>query len=165
MTTGAFYIHAEFWVAVAFVIVIGTAFKRVVRGVGAALDMRAEKIKAKLDDVRHLREEAQQLLAEYQRKQRDALKEAEDILAHARLEAERQKKEALAALEEAIRRRESQALGRIAQAETQAIAEVRNLAVDIALAAAQRIMAHHLDRERAENLVDQAIADLPHRLQ
>jgi len=165
MTTGTFYTHAEFWVAVAFAIVVGTAFKRVVRGVGAALDMRAEKIKSKLDDARHLREEAQQLLAEYQRKQRDAMKEAEDILVHARSEAERQKKEALAALEEAIRRRESLALGRIAQAETQAIAEVHDLVVDIAITTAQRIMADHLDQERAVSLVDQAIADLPHRLQ
>ncbi|KAF0142469.1 MAG: F-type H+-transporting ATPase subunit b [Rhodospirillaceae bacterium] len=161
----AFYASAEFWVAVAFAVVVGGAFKRVVRGIGAALDMRAEKIKAKLDEARRLREEAQHLLAEYQRKQRDAMREAETIVARAQAEAARQKKESLAELEEATRRREAQALSRIAQAEAQAIAEVRNLAIDIAVAATRRLMAENLDPKRAGALVDQAILELPLRLQ
>ncbi|MEO5373636.1 MAG: hypothetical protein H7840_05085, partial [Alphaproteobacteria bacterium] len=76
---GPFYAQPEFWVAVAFLIVVGFSFRKVTRAIAAALDMRAEKIKAKLDEARSLREEAQALLAEYQRKQRDAMNEAEDI--------------------------------------------------------------------------------------
>lgn len=162
---GPFYTAPEFWVAVAFLIVVGFAFRKVTRAVAAALDMRAEKIKAKLDEARNLREDAQSLLAEYQRKQRDAMNEAEDILAHARAEAQRHKKEAVAEIEVAIKRREAQAMARIAQAESQAMAEVRNMAVDIAIAASQKLIADTLTVAQADALIDQTIRDLPRKLQ
>lgn len=160
-----FYQQPEFWVAVAFMIVVGFAFRKVSRAIGAALDMRAEGIKSRLDDARKLREDAQALLAEYQRKQRDAMKEAEDIIAHARGEAQRHRKQALAELDDAIARREEQAMSRIAQAEAQAMAEVRNLAVDIAIGSARRMIGRSLTPGQAEVLVDQAIKDLPRHLQ
>jgi F-type H+-transporting ATPase subunit b len=79
----------EFWVLVAFVIVVVVGFIKLGPGIGKALDDRAERIKSELDEARRLREDAQKTLAEYQRKQRDALKEAEAIIAHAKAEAER----------------------------------------------------------------------------
>ncbi|MBF0563230.1 MAG: F0F1 ATP synthase subunit B [Alphaproteobacteria bacterium] len=162
--TGAFYLQPEFWVAVAFFIVVGFAFRRVVHAVSTALDLRAEKIKGKLDEARRLRDDAQVLLVEYQRKQRDAMKEAEDIVAYARAEALRLKKEAAVDLEEAIKRREAQAMARISQAEAQAIAEVRNTAVDIAIAATRHLIAEHLTKSQANALIEQTIQELPKRL-
>ena len=78
-----------FWVALAFVMFIAVVYKPVSRKMAAALDARAEKIKQELDEAVRLREEAQALLAGYERRQNEALKEAEDILGHAREEAER----------------------------------------------------------------------------
>lgn len=156
-----FYIAPEFWVAVAFMIVVGSAFRRLTRVIGTVLDTRAEKIKARLNEARRLREEAQHLLVEYQRRQRGAFKETEDIIAHAMAKAKRQKEEALAKFEEVTRRCETQALERITQAEIQATTEIRNLVVDVAVAAARRLIVQHLDQEQAKLSVDRNIQKFP----
>ena len=152
---------AEFWVAVAFVIVIAGLFYKLRGTATTALDERAAKIKAELDEARRLRDEAQSKLAEYQRKQRDALKEAEGIVAHAKVEAERVAAQAARDLEAAIERRKRLALEKIALTETKALAEVRNLAVDLAIAALRRVLAQDLDAPRRSTLIDDAIAGLP----
>lgn len=156
-----FMLEAEFWVAVAFVIVIAGLYYKG-RGVATtALDERAAAIKAELDEAHRLREEAQSKLAEYQRKQRDALKEAEAIVAHAKGEAERVAAQAARDLDAAIERRKRLALEKIALTETKALAEVRNLAVDLAIAALRRVLAQDLDAPRRSALIDEAIAGLP----
>lgn len=159
-----FYATPEFYVAAAFILVIALAYRPVMRAVTAGLDTRATQIKGKLDEARRLREDAQALLAEYQRKQRDALQEAEAILAHAREEAARLKAEAEKGLEDSVARRERQAVDRIAQAEAQAISEVRNLAVDIAVNAAGKLVAEQMSAQKANALIDGAIKDLPGKL-
>ena len=158
------YVTPDFWVAIAFFIVVGSGYKRVVKDVGEMLDKRAETIRNKLDTARLLREEAQQLFAEYQRKQRDMIRDAEAIISHACAESERQKTEALSELERATQRRTAQALSRIVQAENQARDEVRDLATTIALDATRRILAENMDRERGGALIDQTIEELPLRL-
>lgn len=153
-----------FWVAVAFIVVVGFLTKPIMRGVSASLDERADKIRTQIDEARKLREEAQALLAEYQRKQRDALAEAESIVAQAKEEAARMKEQAEKDLEQSIERRRSQALDRIAQSEAQALASVRNTAVDVAVAAAEKLIQDQVAGDRQAALVDQAIQDLPGRL-
>ncbi len=154
----------EFWVAVAFVLFVVLAGKPIYRAVAAQLDARAARIKAELDEAARLRDEAQQLLSEYQRKQREAMQEAADILAHAKDEAERLKSESAANLEATLARREKMALEKIAQAEAQALKEVRNEAIDIAVAAAERVLAKTIDDQRQAALIDQAIGELPGKL-
>ncbi|HEX3500508.1 MAG TPA: F0F1 ATP synthase subunit B [Stellaceae bacterium] len=154
----------EFWVLVAFVIVIVGGFIKVGPSIGKALDDRAERIKAELDEAQRLREDAQKTLAEYQRKQRDALKEAEAIIAHAKSEAERIGQQAAQDLEAALERRTRQAEEKIAQEEAKALADVRNTAVDVAIAAARQIIAEQLDAKAGGVLIDQAIAALPQQL-
>ncbi|GIK96206.1 MAG: ATP synthase subunit b 1 [Alphaproteobacteria bacterium] len=154
----------EFWVAVAFVLFVVLAGKPLYRAIAGQLDARAMRIKAQLDEAQRLRDEAQQLLSEYQRKQRDAVREAEEILAHAKDEAARLKSEAASNLEATLKRREKMALDKIAQAEAQALKEVRHEAVDIAIAAAERILAKSVDEQRQAALVDQAIGELDSKL-
>lgn len=149
------------WVALSFFLVVGLAYKPVMRAMGAALDARALKIKARLDEAHKLREDAQEMLATYQRKQRDAMKEAEDIIAHAKAEAERLSQQAAADLEETLKRREAQAMDRIAQAEAQALKEVQNLAVDVAIGAARQILASSVTGAQGNALVESAIQELP----
>jgi len=158
---GPFYTEAHFWVNVAFLLVIGLAWRPVARAIAAALDARAAKIKGRIDEAHRLREEAQELLATYQRKQRDAMREAEEIIAHAKSEAERLAHQAARDLEVQMKRREQMALDRIAQAEAQALKEVQHTAVDIAIAAASNVIGESLSAGQRSTLVDQSIRTLP----
>ncbi len=156
--------NPEFFVSIAVIIgFLGIAWKASPM-VAGALDSRAAKIKAELDEARRLREDAQRMLGEYQRKQRDALKEAEQIVALARGEAERAAAQAAGELAAALERRQAQALEKIALAESKAAAEVRNTVVDLAVAAVRRMLAQELDAARRSRLIDDAIAELPRLL-
>lgn len=154
----------EIWVAIAWVIFVVLAAKPIFRAIAKMLDNRATKIRSELAEAERLRGDAEKLLADYQRRQRQALTEAEAILAHAKEEAERIRKEATANIETALKRREGQAMEKIAQAESQAVAEVRNQAVNLAVLGAQKALAAGLDQSRASNLIDQSVAELERRL-
>ena len=156
---------ATFWVGAAFVLFVGILVYFKVPGMlTGALDERAKKISDDLDQARELREEAQVLLATYQRKQRDALKEAEEIIVHAKDEAMREAEQAEKKLEEAVARRQQAALNKIALAEAQAEYEVRDTAIEIAIAAATAVVAQQVRGDRADALVDTAIQDLRRHL-
>lgn len=159
-----FYMEPEFWVALAFLMVVVLAYKKVSKAITTSLDARSAKIKGSLDEARKLREDAQALLAEYQRKQRDALQEAETIVSHARHEADRLKKDSEVALQAAIERREKQAVERIAQAEAQAMDEVRAMAVDLAVAAATKLIAQKMAPDAQDALIAESIQALPSKL-
>jgi F-type H+-transporting ATPase subunit b len=151
----------EFWVAIAFVIAVGLVLWKSAPIIAKSLDDRAAKIKAELDEAQRLREDAQRTLAEFQRKQRDAFKEAEQIAALAKSEAERAAAQAARDLEAALQRRQTQALEKIALAEAKATTEIRNTTVDVAIAAVRRVLAEQLDQQRKSRLIDEAIAELP----
>ena len=159
-----FFADPETWVAITWLIVVALVARPVFRGITAALDLRREKIKARIEEAERLRAEAQELLATYQKKQRDALKEAQEIVAHAKAEAERIAAQSAANLEDVLKRREQQAVDRITQAEAEALREVRNAAVDMAIAAARKLIAENLPAEAAAAMIDAAIKDLPNRL-
>lgn len=154
----------EFWVAVAFVIFVGLVLRPIGRKIVATLDSRSAAIALRLEEAAKLRDEAQALLASYHRKSREALKEAEQILASAEAEARRIREDAAAQLEAALKRREQLALDKIAQAEARAVEDVRNAAVDVALAATRELIEKNLDAEKSKALVEDAINDLPKRL-
>jgi F-type H+-transporting ATPase subunit b len=153
-----------FWVGLAFLLVVALTFNKVKLAMTGNLDARAAKIRTQIEEARKLREDAQALLAEYQRKQRDAMAEAEKIISAAKGEAARLKVQAAQDLENALARRKEQALERIAQSEAQALKQVRNLAVDAALAAAELLIARNLDGAKRDALTDTAIADLGAKL-
>ena len=153
-----------FWVAVGFFVFVGLIVWKVRQPMLEGLDARAERIKSELDEAQRLREEAQKALAEYKRKQRDAAKEAETMLAHAKREAKLIREEATEDLKAVLRRRERAAVEKIAQAETQAIQEVRSQAVDIAMAATAKLLSENVDPGRDQAMVDQAIRDLSGKL-
>jgi F-type H+-transporting ATPase subunit b len=161
---GGFFSDAETWVAITWLIVVALVARPVFRAITAGLDVRREKIRARLEEAERLRTEAQEMLATYQKKQRDALKEAEAILGQAKVEADRLAAQAIANLDELLRRREQQAVERINQAEAEALREVRNKAVDIAIDATRKLIAENMSSKQASALVDQAIKDLPNRL-
>ena len=157
--------NPEFWVAVGFVAVVGIVlYMRVPALVGKLLDDRAAAIAKKLDDARKLRDDAEALLAQYRLKAAEVETEAGAILTEARAEAERFAAEARVSLVAQIERRAKYAEQKIAQAEAQAIAEVRALAADAAVVAAEKLIASRLDDRKAADLVKRGIDEIPSKL-
>ncbi len=160
----AFLDDPTFWVLIAFIVFIAATARPIFRLITVGLDKRADKIRDDLEEAEKLRKEAQDLLASYQRKQRDAIKEAEDIVQHANEEAERIAVQGREALEASLERRRKLALERIEQAEAQALDAVRAKTVDLALDATREFLAKELKGKQADALIDSAIQDLPGKL-
>jgi F-type H+-transporting ATPase subunit b len=158
-------LEAEFWVAVGFILFVGVLFYFGVPKMALdALDKRSARIKAELDEAQRLREEAEALLAEYHRKRLAADAEADAIIAGARAEAERVAVEAKARMEEFVARRSQVAEAKIAQAETQALADVRAAAAEAAVAAAEKILSQAAKGDVADRLLAQGIRDVKAKL-
>lgn len=153
------------WLTIALVGFVAVIWKMGgFRQATAMLDKRIDEVRNQLEEAERLREEAQSLLAQYQREHRDAMSEAEGIVTHAGNEAQRLRQKAEADLQESIKRREAQAKDRIAQAEAQAVRDIRNAAVEVAMTASRNALAESVDAAAQEKLVQQAVDELPKRL-
>jgi len=157
--------EAEFWVAVSFVIFVAVlgyfgVHKLMVKGI----DDRRDRIRAELDEARRLKAEAEALLAQYRRKQHEAEEEAQAIVTSAKAEAERLAKEGEAKLEEFVSRRTKMAENKIAQAEAQAVADVRSAAAEAAVAAAENILTRTVKNKVADDLIAKGIAEVKSKL-
>ncbi len=156
---------SHFVVAISFVLFFGLlAYLGVHKLLGGLLDRRADRIREELDEVRRLREEAQAIFAEFERKHREVDTQVGEIVAHAKAEAEQAAERAKADLAASIERRLKGAEEQIAMAEANAVREVRDRAVQVAIAAAAEVMAARLTDARADALVDDAIERVGERL-
>ena len=159
------FFEAETWVALAFIVfVAGLGYIGVQRMLVKALDDRAARIKGELDEARKLKEEAAQLLAEYERKRHAAETEAQDIIAGAKAEAERLAVEAKAKIEDFVARRTAMAETKIDQAEAQATADIRSAAAEAAVAAAEKILSAETKGRLAGDLIAKGIEDIRKKL-
>jgi F-type H+-transporting ATPase subunit b len=154
-----------FWILVAFLIFVALVlYYRVPSVIGKMLDARADAIRKELDEARKLREDAQALLADYQRKAREAETEARSIIDQAKREAEALAVDARKALAESVERRSKIAEEKIARAETQALSEVRATAVDTAISAAHELLKTRAGGSVGDTLISQSINDLRGKL-
>jgi F-type H+-transporting ATPase subunit b len=155
----------ETWVAIAFIILMGVfAYMGVHRTMLTALDNRAARIKAELDDARKLKDEAAKVLAEYKTRRASAEREAEDIIANAKAEAERIAADAKTKMEDFVTRRTKTAESKIAMAEAQALADVRAAAADAAVAAASTVLSQSVKGSVADDLLTKGIAEVRAKL-
>ncbi len=156
---------ATFWALVGLIIFLGIiAYVKVPAMIAGALDKRADQIRNELEEAKKLREEAQQLLAEYQRKRKEAESEAESILSAAEREATLLRADAKAKTEEYVTRRTAMAEQKIRQAEADAINEVRASAVDLAIVAAERLIAAKVDSKASGELFKSSLGELKTQL-
>lgn len=164
---------AEFWslsntdmiVLIAFILFIGVLVYYKVPGMLTdLLDKRAIGIKSDLDEAKSLREDAQTLLASYERKQREVQEQADRIVANAKDEANRAAEQAKEDIKTSITRRLAAAEDQITSAKTSAIREVRNQAVTVAVGAAQDVIAKQTTAASANKLIDDAIAEVGAKL-
>ncbi len=151
------------WVSVAFFIFLFFAVKPIFRAVAAALDKRSERIREELDEAVRLREEAQSLLASYQRKHREAQAEADEMLSHAKEEAAHLLKEAEAHLEQVLNKRIQQAMQKIAHAEEVAAKDIQQQVVNLSMQAATQLIQQNVGG-KASHMLDEAIAAIPAKL-
>ena len=155
----------EFWVGVGTLIFLAVLlWQKVPAVVTKALDARAATIAKELDDARRLREEAEALLADYKRKTAGAESEAAAIVAEAKAEAERFAAESQAAIKTQIERRAKQAEQKIAQAEAQALQEVRALSAEVAISASEKILGAKVKGSAANTLIARSIGEVKSKL-
>ncbi len=155
------YVDARFYVVLCVLLFLATLiWKGAHKAVAALLDERADKISTELEQARRLREEAQTLLASFQRKQKEAEEQAEDIIKQARSDAENMAAKARKDLSERLERRAAMAEAKIATAEAQALNEVRARAADIATSAAESLLRSHLKAADHTRLVTDGIAQM-----
>ena len=160
-----FWADTSFWVLVGFAIVIGLfAYMGVHKTMAKGLDERAQKIADELDSARRMREEAQELLAQYQRRQREAEDEAQGIIDQAKKDAARMAEETRDKINDQIARRAKAAEDKIARAEAQALAEVRQQTADLAIDTAREIIKSRVDQGAQSALIERAIDELRTKL-
>jgi F-type H+-transporting ATPase subunit b len=159
------HFDATFWVGIAFIAFVALlVWKGVHRVIIAGLDKRAVSIREQIEEARVLREEAQALLAQHQREQRDADKTAKEILEQADREAKLALKTAQEEMEQSADRRMALAQEKIAQAEAAAVKEVQSVAARVATAAARQLLADKLSADKRAELVDNAISEVDKRV-
>lgn len=160
----ALYNNPTVWVSIATLAIVFMVGKFLTPFITRALDKRAADITEELERATALREEAQVILAQYQKKQRESLKEAEEIVQKANLEARRITREAEQDVEEQLKKRMKLAMDKIEQAERQALQDVRSHIIDITVAAASRIVDSKLTAAARDELVQQAVQDVQKKL-
>lgn len=157
--------NTDFVVLLAFILFIGVLFYfKVPSLIGGMLDKRATGIKSELEEARALREEAQTLLASYERKQQEVKDQADRIVTAAKAEAQEAADQARADLEKSIARRVATAQDQIESAQAAAVKEVRDQAIIIAIASAKDVIAKQMTAAEGNALIDAAIADVDSKM-
>lgn len=157
--------NTDFVVTLAFLVFIGIlVYFRVPTIIGGLLDKRAQGIRDDLDEARRLRDEAQEIYASYERRQREVSSQADEIVANARREATAQAEKAKDDLKISIERRLKAAEDQISSAESDAVRAVRDRAIQTAIAAASEILQKQGTASGRSSAIDDAIADLGRRL-
>lgn len=152
------------WVAISFLVFAAVAYKLGRKSVLGGLDARINEVKSEIETAERLRVEAQELLAQYQRKQRDAETEANEIVSRAQTQAETMAKASEVELNETMTRREAQLTIRLKRLEENAIAEIQSHAADLAVAATTEMISQTLDADTNASLNDHTIASLAKNL-
>lgn len=154
----------ELWLLIALIILVVVIYKPVTGAIFGMLDGHSAKVRAELDQAKRLREEAQSLLATHQRQLLSGEDRARAIVEHARQETERQVERHRSDLEANLQRRTEHAMARIAQEEARALQEVRNRAATLAVRTTERLLRDQVDGQQAQTLLDDAIAEVGHKL-
>jgi F-type H+-transporting ATPase subunit b len=157
--------EAEFWVGVGLVVFLLIAFWKGRRAIAGALDAKAVRVQADLDEAARLRAEAEVLLKSLRAEREEAERRSAQMLADAETEARRMEADARAKLEEQIARRAQQAERRIALAEAQAAQEVKAAAAELAARTAEAVLARRVAEGQPDPLIDRGIGQVAARLQ
>lgn len=154
----------KFFIAIAFAMFVAWVFKPAKKFILSAIDARILKVKNELEEAARLKDEAQSLLAKFEREQSRSLEEVQAILSHARIEAERMTKEAREVLEFALSKRTELAMHKIAQAEAAVISDLQHNALNITMDAARTLILESMSPEVADEILSKAFIDVERKL-
>jgi F-type H+-transporting ATPase subunit b len=156
-----FFTESRTWVGIAFILFFVIFGKKLWLAIAGLLDDRAAAVRRELEEAARLREEAQRMLRDAEQRRDAALKEAQELIAGAKVQAEQLAAAAAEEAQAAARRREQMAIDRIASAEKAAVDEVRITAAEVATEAARQVIAEGLPPATDARLIDHAISQLP----
>ena len=154
------YFDESAWVALGFVIFVAIIWRKVGSALATLLDNRTQKIRGELSEAENLRIEAEAELKKFKTLQDEAIKDAKQIVADAKLAADRIRETAVEKAEESIKRREAQAKAKIAAAEAAVINELRTKATDLAISASKEVLAAELDAELGASMIDDSLTQI-----
>ena len=154
------YFDESAWVALGFVIFVAIIWRKVGSALATLLDNRTQKIRGELSQAENLRIEAEAELKKFKTLQDEAIKDAKQIVADAKLAADRIRETAVEKAEESIKRREAQAKAKIAAAEAAVINELRTKATDLAISASKEVLAAELDAELGASMIDDSLTQI-----
>lgn len=157
---GAFYENPEFWVAVAFVLVVAVLAKPVVRLLNEMLNRRIEAIADRITEAQKLNEDAQKMLAEYEKKYLNAEKEARNILRKSEKEIEFLKEDRLKKLEADMEMKQKEAEQRIKTAQEAAMKEITTLTSEMTIRVLKEVLAKNLDKKAQDRLIEASIEEI-----
>lgn len=160
----ALFSSTTFWVATSFALFVMMVFRQAKGALVSKLDARISEIKKEIDTAESMRIQAQELLAQYQRKQRDAVKDAEEIVENSKTHCREIQRMAERELEAALIRKEEQMKERLSRMQRQAIEEMRTQAIEMAMLAAQQILTDELAKKKGSNLIDETIDGMGEQL-
>ena len=156
-----FFSQPASWTLVAFIIFVAIAiYLKAPSMIGKLLDEQIERVKKELSDAIELKEEANTLLAEYERKKEDAEKEAEIIVANAKERAKNYEQSALAKSEEIIKRQETQSIEKINQAEIQAMSKIRKSIIEKSIDSAEKLVSEKISSKKSDQIFTDSLKDL-----
>jgi len=156
-----FFSQPASWTLVAFIIFVAIAiYLKAPSMIGKLLDEQIERVKKELSDAIELKEEANTLLAEYERKKEDAEKEAETIIANAKERAKNYEQSALAKSEEIIKRQEAQSIEKINQAEIQAMSKIRKSIIEKSIDSAEKLVSEKISSKKSDQIFTDSLKDL-----
>lgn len=158
------YENPESWVAIAFAIFVFLFVRYLLPVIGGALDTRAAKIRTQLEQAAKLKEEAQALLATYEKQKKEAQKQAKEILATAKRDADAIRAKANEELKLALERRTKQAEEKIARAEAEATQSIRAQLIDIATEAARQVITDQLKDQKDDPAITRALASIERQI-
>ena len=157
---GAFYENPEFWVGVAFVLVVAVLAKPVARLLNEMLNRRIEAIADRITEAQKLNEDAQKMLAEYEKKYLNAEKEARNILRKSEKEIEFLKEDRLKKLEADMEMKQKEAEQRIKTAQEAAMKEITTLTSEMTIRALKEVLAKNLDKKAQDRLIEASIKEI-----
>lgn len=160
----AFMQDPKFWVSLSFFIFFALFGKTLWRALIQALDQRVHRIQVELGEAQQLRKEAESLLAFYQQKHRESMREAEAILAKAREDAERIARNAEIELKAELEGRMKHTLAKIELEEKTVLQDVKQHIIDITITAARSLIIEHINEVPRDALMQHIVTDLERKV-
>jgi len=150
------YLDETAWVAIAFVIFIILVWKKSSSAITAILDKRSLLIESELNEAKSLKEEALEELRKTLQNQKNISEESENIIKESKETAKKIHEEALLKSSQIVKRRENQALQKIAALETEAIKNIKKITGSIVIDSTKVFLESNLDKKENIKLISKS---------